>query len=107
MDNSLRHGRHVTTMRFSCYEQADGLVITYEDNGIGIIDREKESIFLKGKGKNTGLGLFLIREILALTGITIHETGHRGTGVRFEILVPADGYRMTDRKKRNDEYDLE
>jgi CheY-like chemotaxis protein len=101
LDNSFRHGNHVTTMHFSCLEQADGLAIIYEDDGIGITDREKESIFLKGRGKNTGLGLFLIREILAITGITIHETGHRGKGVRFEILVPAEGYRGTDREKTN------
>jgi CheY-like chemotaxis protein len=93
MDNSLRHGRHVTTLRFSGREQADGLVIIYEDDGIGITEDEKESIFLKGRGKNTGLGLFLIREILALTGITIRETGRGGAGVRFELLVPADRYR--------------
>jgi signal transduction histidine kinase len=93
MDNSLRHGRHVTSMRFSSQEPADGFVIIYEDNGIGITDREKESIFQKGKGMNTGLGLFLIREILTLTRIIIRETGCRGTGVRFELRVPADGYR--------------
>jgi CheY-like chemotaxis protein len=101
MDNSLRHGRHVTSMRISSHEESDGLVITYEDDGIGITDREKESIFVKGKGKNTGLGLFLIREILTLTGITICETGQRGTGARFELLVPADMYRIrTPRKSR-------
>ncbi|MGB7788163.1 response regulator [Methanoregula sp.] len=99
MDNSLRHGRHVTSMRFSSHEQAGGLAIIYEDDGIGITDREKESIFQKGKGKNTGLGLFLIREILTLTGITISETGCRGTGVRFELLVPADGYRTVSVEK--------
>jgi|SRR5208337_457826 len=99
MDNSLRHGRYVTSMRFSSHEQAGGLAIIYEDDGIGITDREKESIFQKGKGKNTGLGLFLIREILTLTGITISETGCRGTGVRFELLVPADGYRTVSVEK--------
>jgi signal transduction histidine kinase len=81
-------------MRISSCEEAGGLVIAYEDDGIGITDREKESIFVKGKGKNTGLGLFLIREILTLTGITIRETGKRGTGARFELLVPADMYRI-------------
>ena len=99
MDNSLRHGRHVTSMRFSSHEQADGFVIIYEDDGIGITDREKESIFQKGKGMNTGLGLFLIREILTLTRIIIRETGCRGTGARFEPLVPANGYRKVSAEK--------
>jgi len=34
-----------------------------------------------------GLGLFLSREILAITGITITETGEPGNGARFEIAV--------------------
>jgi len=37
--------------------------------------------------------LFVIHEILAITGITIRETGEPGKGARFEILVPAGAYR--------------
>jgi hypothetical protein len=37
----------------------------------------------------------LIREILAITGITITETGTAGTGARFEILVPKGAYRLS------------
>jgi signal transduction histidine kinase len=47
-----------------------------------------ERIFEQGFGKNTGLGLFLSREILAITGITITENGVPGKGARFEITVP-------------------
>jgi signal transduction histidine kinase len=93
MDNTLRHGHDVSLIRFSCQEQDGQLHIRYEDDGIGIARREKESVFQKGKGKNTGLGLFLIREILMMTGIAIHETGTFGKGARFEMLVPADKYR--------------
>lgn len=95
MDNSLRHGRNVGLIRISCREQQGGLLIQYEDDGVGIARRDKETVFLKGKGKNTGLGLFLIREILQMTGIAIHETGTPGKGARFEMLVPADRFRMS------------
>ncbi len=70
------------------------MIIWYEDNGGGIIEAEKEKIFTKGFGKNTGLGMFLIREILSITGITIIETGEAGVGVRFEVLVPAGKWRI-------------
>ncbi len=40
-------------------------------------------------------GLFLVREILALTGITITETGFPGSGARFEIHVPKKMARVT------------
>lgn len=54
-----------------------------------------ERIFEQGFGKNTGLGLFLSREILAITGITITENGTPGKGARFEITVPKGAYRFT------------
>jgi signal transduction histidine kinase len=60
-------------------------VLVYEDDGQGIPEEEKEKIFLRGYGKNTGLGLFLIKEILAITGITIVENGIYGMGARFEM----------------------
>jgi hypothetical protein len=42
------------------------------------------------------MGLPLSREILAITDITIKETGEGESGARFEILVPCDKYRMVD-----------
>jgi signal transduction histidine kinase len=100
MDNSLRHGRNVSLIRFSCREQQDGLLVRYEDDGVGVAPRDKESIFLRGKGSNTGLGLFLIREILMMTGIPICETGTPGKGARFEMLVPADRFRISGSRTR-------
>ena len=69
-------------------------MIIIEDNGVGVVPEEKEKIFEKGFGKNTGFGLFLAREILAITGITIRETGYTGIGARFEITVPTEMYRI-------------
>jgi signal transduction histidine kinase len=94
MENSLRHGERVTKMDFSSRESEAGLVLTYCDNGVGISKEDKKKLFQRGFGKHTGLGLFLSREILSITGITIAETGVPGTGVRFEILVPMGGYRF-------------
>jgi PAS domain S-box-containing protein len=91
-ENSIRHGDHVTLIRFRCEETDAGAVITYEDNGTGIPTEDKEHIFGKGFGKHTGLGLFLTREILAITNITIRENGEPDKGVRFEILIPRDMY---------------
>jgi signal transduction histidine kinase len=96
IDNTLRHGRHITTVRISTKKTEDGILILYEDDGVGIPAADKERVFLRGTGKNTGLGLFLIREIFSMTGITIRETGVFGKGVRFEIAVPEARYRMQD-----------
>ena len=73
--------------------------ILYRDDGTGIPMDEKEQIFTKGFGKNTGLGLFLSREILSITGITIRENGVPGKGVQFEILIPHDMHRISSDSK--------
>jgi signal transduction histidine kinase len=96
IDNSLRHGKHITSVSISSRYAGDRLVIVYEDDGVGVPEHEKETIFLRGKGKNTGLGLFLIREILSITGISITESGIAGTGARFEITVPEERYRFLE-----------
>ncbi|MBP9007533.1 MAG: PAS domain S-box protein [Methanospirillum sp.] len=89
IENSIRHGENVTRIAFS-YRIDDGdCIFVYEDDGSGIPDDEKENIFRQGYGKHTGLGLFLIREILAINTMTISETGAWGSGARFEIRVPA------------------
>ena len=92
LDNSIRHGGHVTEIRVTCHPEGTALVIAWEDNGVGVRAGKKEQIFRQGVGSNTGLGLFLIREILALTGIEIRETGEPGSGARFEIVVPEGLY---------------
>ncbi|HPP78630.1 PAS domain S-box protein [Methanospirillum sp.] len=92
--NSVMHGG--TVSEISCFMEHDdqGIRIIWEDNGTGIPAEEKDRIFLLGYGKNSGFGLYFISEVLAMTGITITETGEYGNGARFEIHVPAGMYRF-------------
>jgi signal transduction histidine kinase len=94
MENSLRHGEHVTRIDLSFHETEDGAVLVYEDNGVGISEEDKKHLFRKGFGKHSGLGLFLSQEILSITNLTMRETGEPGKGVRFEILIPKGAYRV-------------
>ncbi len=96
VDNAIRYGgEHLSEIHISATETPDGLIIMVEDNGAGIADENKVQIFERGVGQNTGFGLFLSREILGITGITIRETGTVGTGARFEIRVPKGAYRFS------------
>ncbi|MDO9324356.1 MAG: PAS domain S-box protein [Methanoregula sp.] len=102
VENCLLYGAGVSVIRLSCREDAEGIVILMEDNGIGIPSLDKEKIFSKGFGKNTGFGLFLAFEILSITGITLKETGEYYQGARFEFFVPRGKFRhcpdaLTDR----------
>ena len=94
IDNSVIHGEHVNELRVSCRESSSDLTIMYEDNGVGIPTEEKLRIFERGYGKHTGFGLFLAREILSITGITISEIGEPGKGARFKITVPKGSFKL-------------
>jgi PAS domain S-box-containing protein len=94
INNSLRHGGGVKTITFSFREEEQGLVLIYEDDGKGIPDQDKLQIFERGFGQNTGYGLFLVKEILSITGFTIRECGVFGAGARFEIFIPTGSYRF-------------
>jgi PAS domain S-box-containing protein len=94
IDNALRHGGRITTIRFSFEARNEVGLIVCEDDGNGVVTEEKERIFDRGFGKNTGLGLALAREILDITGITIKETGEPGRGARFEVVVPKEACRF-------------
>ncbi|MDP2796335.1 MAG: hybrid sensor histidine kinase/response regulator [Methanoregula sp.] len=93
IDNALRHGGKITTIRFSYQARNGDQIIVCEDDGDGVITEEKEKIFEWEFGKNTGFGLAISREVLDITGITIRETGEPGKGARFEIVVPRGKFR--------------
>ncbi len=96
VENALRHGKGVTRITFSSVPKGDNILIVCEDNGKGIPEKYKEAIFNRLHYKHTGFGLFLSREILDITGLTIHETGTPGKGARFEITVPPGYFRFKD-----------
>jgi PAS domain S-box-containing protein len=97
VDNAIRYGEKITTLSFSSHISENGMELVCEDDGIGIEAGLKEKIFERGFGNNTGLGLFLTREILMITGITIRETGEPGIGARFVIYLPKGTYRFVER----------
>jgi PAS domain S-box-containing protein len=98
IDNAIRHGGRITVIRFSAEEHGGRHVVVCEDDGVGVPAEDKERIFDRGFGKNTGFGLALSREILEITGISIRECGEPGNGARFEMTVPEGMLRFTDRQ---------
>lgn len=94
VDNALRYGGHITSVSFFYQISDKGLSIICQDDGAGIPPESKARIFERGVGRNTGMGLFLTREILGITGITIEENGVYGNGARFEILIPRGMFRF-------------
>jgi PAS domain S-box-containing protein len=95
IDNAVRHGgEHLTRIRFSGSATPDGYMLVCEDDGVGVPKKDKAAIFKRVVAEDTKIGLFLIQEILALTLITIRETGEPEKGARFEMTVPPGAYRV-------------
>jgi signal transduction histidine kinase len=94
MQNVIKHGVRATEVTLRYVEHPESLVLIIEDNGVGIPAEEKHMIFDRGYGKGSGLGLFLVREILSITGMSIREAGISGQGTRFEITIPKGTFRL-------------
>lgn len=94
IENAVRYSEKATTITIAIEPGGgDGsLLLVLSDDGIGVTPGDKEKIFRRGYGKNTGFGLFLAKEVLNITGLTIHENGIPGKGARFEIMIPLGMY---------------
>lgn len=96
VENALRHGGNLTRITFRVEVSGDTAWIICEDDGEGVPEQFKEAIFVRKHFKHTGFGLFLSREILGITGLTIRENGEPGNGARFEITIPTGYFRTGD-----------
>jgi PAS domain S-box-containing protein len=100
-ENAGIHGKHVTGIVVQSSKDDHRLTLSISDNGVGIPTELKNEIFEPGMMRNRGLGLFLAKEILSITGLTIEETGVPGKGARFEIHIPMGCFRMPVSQHKN------
>jgi PAS domain S-box-containing protein len=96
-ENVLHHGKKTTAVSLNYTITENGMIISFADNGVGIPESEKKKIFEWVSGNQRKNGLFLAREILGITGITIQENGVPGEGARFEMTIPHGSFRFADR----------
>lgn len=94
-DNAVKHAGSFSELSVSFRQEGDVGIVTVEDNGVGVPDEIKERIFSKGYGTCTGFGLYLAKEILDITGISIREIGTVGSGAQFELCFPPETWRCT------------
>ncbi len=78
-----------TTIRISGEITDDEVTCIIEDDGKGIPDDKKDTIFEKGyttdKGRGTGLGMFLVKMLLEIYGGIIDVKDSDMGGTRFEV----------------------
>ncbi|MCX8150726.1 MAG: ATP-binding protein [Candidatus Bathyarchaeota archaeon] len=79
IDNSLKHGKKVTTINAYFTREKDKVTLTYEDDGVGIPKTIKATLF-----ERCGVhGLFLVKKIIDLYGWSIIEVGEPGKGAKI------------------------
>ncbi len=90
IDDSLKYGKKLTSIRIHYEEKSDHLNIIYEDDGVGIPASEKPKLFNQGysTGGSTGYGLYLIKKMTEVYGWTIKENGEAGRGAVFFMTIP-------------------
>jgi PAS domain S-box-containing protein len=93
ISNAVKHGGKLSRIRFHIEPWEGGEAIICEDDGVGIPDEFRDRLFTRGFGKDHGFGLFLSREILNITSISIFEEKGPERGARFVMVPPADGLR--------------
>jgi signal transduction histidine kinase len=67
---------------------ADGSGFFVEDDGVGVPDADRESVFEAGEtgsGSGSGLGLAIVRRIAQAHGWTVDLTDSDTGGARFEF----------------------
>ena len=94
VENAIRHGGGISSVVVTYRQTQEGLDLIIEDDGVGIPADRKEKIFAYDSGGHSGLGLFICRQILGVTGMTMVEEGRPGKGARFVIRVPEENYRI-------------
>jgi len=99
MKKVIQGGNNTDSVRLTYRKEKEGISILVDVNGPGIPEDEKERIFEEDYIRQVGAGLFLSREILSITGISIRETGEPGKGTRFEIFVPEGKYRFPGERR--------
>ena len=94
IDNALKYAEKNTTVTISSVRQQGGIIIQVADEGIGIKNEFKELIFERffrigdeetRDTKGTGLGLFLVKEIVKLHDGEIICRDNSPKGTIFDI----------------------
>ena len=80
----------------STTKKENSIVLTIEDNGIGIIDKDLNKVFEKGftgengrkYGQSTGIGLYLCKKLSEQLGLGLTLTSKTGVGTKVSIVFP-------------------
>jgi len=109
VSNAIKYNKDHGSVTVGVHKKDDWLVLTVKDTGIGIPKNQLKRIFeklfradnvLKTDTDGTGLGLYIVKQILDETGgdITLHSVIHKGT--EFTVKLPVSGMKRRAGNRR-------
>jgi signal transduction histidine kinase len=88
----VEKGRAVIRVRVF-FDPDDRIILEIEDNGVGIVPEDQRRLgqpyFTTHPGRGTGLGLAVVRRILASMGATMSLQSQKGIGTKVRIVMTA------------------
>lgn len=104
LTNAIKYNKTNGSIEISIEEKEKTVLVTFEDTGIGLNDKEKERIFDRfyrvdiartRSVEGTGLGLSIVATIVKLHGGQIHVNSREEEGTTFIVELPVKS--VTDR----------
>ena len=97
IDNAIKYTGRDGHIKVSLFEKRDSIMMTFEDDGIGIdkehLDRIFERFYRVDKARSresggTGLGLSIVKHIVALHNGHIEIESETGKGTKVTVILP-------------------
>jgi signal transduction histidine kinase len=97
VDNAVKYSKRDARITVTVIRDQDMVAIAVEDTGLGIRKRDFSKLFNKfsrldnefsANSQGSGLGLYWVKQIVALHGGTIDVDSHEGKGSVFTVRLP-------------------
>jgi signal transduction histidine kinase len=92
--DALTDRARLLQIRSDIIQERSAVVVTIEDSGTGIDDKNKDRIFepfFTTKSKGMGIGLGICREIIELHNGNLHASANDPYGTIFYVVLPTGG----------------
>lgn len=97
IDNAIKYGNQKPNIIIEGWTASHKMHITVKDDGSGIIDEDKDRVFEmfyrggdeeRRSRKGSGLGLYIVREVIRHNGGKIHLKDNHPGGCIFTFFIP-------------------
>lgn len=98
IDNAIKYSPTNPIIKVCTWNEKNGIIISIEDNGIGISEEHQQNIFKNlfrvptgniHEVRGFGLGLYYVKTIVEQFSGTIELTSELGKGSNFEVFFPS------------------